>query len=1087
MDYNPFVAAGEHPLRHFLAKTALVVGLICLICVGPVLSFAADTQDRIMGLVQIVAPDQAATKVFSQPSPGSKVVAVAAHGEVLEIMGHTGGYVQVRLPESKGTGYVLETHTIPWQPADKPGRFPLIPVAIAVVVLAGAVVGGLLYRKTQKAKEVERRASFISASIKTAEEFFRSGDYPAAIDEFKRYLELQGGEVRDPDVYRRLSYCHLKTGEANEAALAWEKMKDRGGLKTTQDYALGVEIMTALGKEATAAEIYETLLRMEQDDERAYDIHKNLFIIYRHLKNPRKLLEHAIELISTGATEPEVYSDTVHFLIAEGATDLAIESNNKEIIVRIGQEFLEEKVMTPEAERIYLKCLSFERTDQRFHRALAEKYKKESNIRKAVGELTILHQLDKDRPDEYIEQAAKLYVENSLVSEALAEGNPKVIKKIAQIYLSRSEVTPEAVEVYERLLELQPKLVGVNKMMSTVYLTRGELQKYMAKLRLLHELDGANHDYLTDLARCVIDNDLIEKTLKEGNQELNERILKLLAKTSRQDKKGLARLEEFLKYAPDSVAALDALAKRYQEQADHTRHLETLLNLSLLKPDARGIAAQAAWIALEHNLIEIVLRKGHREVLLATALEIVARRLETPTAVQVLIRAAKESPQETRIKKYLEGRDKTQGPSAPEAVQALAPPKPVGVEAVPPPARRTVDVVPPPSKKAPVAPPKESAPTPKVSVPITPPPRPAATAPSAADEKKPSDRPHPEAAKGGTAAKPPPGQQTVQFIGKLESSSQQKQVTTFVSYHEKGLPRVQYDREELFVPASGGLAYKDLDLIGSDGWGLWHLAKEVNTERTVLLRVFAKDLLPEYAMDEFVEEVSRLSYNLAHEGILGIDEVVTGPGHSHGLICSYLPRTMEQSLQTKPIPDPGKMIAVIGKIAAAMAFACSYRGADGKVRRTYHLALQPSQILVNEDLSSVKVSGLGYALAYRNLTKGTKHRWKEPGSNPAYMPPELFPTRAGSILERAVDVYSFGIMAYLMVTGELPFEGPDPEDYRFQHTKVFPAPPSLVNPSVPEWLEGIIMQCLEKNPESRWNSSVALFDELRKHMRASTK
>ena len=58
-------------------------------------------------------------------------------------------------------------------------------------------------------------------------------------------------------------------------------------------------------------------------------------------------------------------------------------------------------------------------------------------------------------------------------------------------------------------------------MMSTVYLTRGELQKYMAKLRLLHELDGANHDYLTDLARCVIDNDLIEKTLKEGNQELN--------------------------------------------------------------------------------------------------------------------------------------------------------------------------------------------------------------------------------------------------------------------------------------------------------------------------------------------------------------------------------------------------------------------------------------------------------------------------------------------------------------------------------------------------------------------------------------
>jgi len=1062
-------------LGHFLLKAALVAGLLSSICLVPLLPDAADARD-LGNTVMIVAPDQRATKVYNQPSPKAGILAIVVHGEVLEALGSQGGYVQVRLPDSKGEGFVLEAHTVPWQPPEKQGS-PVVPLAIALVALAAAV-GGFLYLRAKRAREVERDASLISESIRLAEEFFRSGDYPAAIEEFNRHLKLQAGEVRNPDVYRRLSYCHLKTGDPKEAALCWEKMKALGGLKTTQDYSLGVEIMTSLGKEATAAEIYETLLRMEQDDERAYDIHKTLFGIYRRLKNPRKLLGHAIELISTGATEPEIYSNAVHFLIAEGATDLAIESNNKEIILRIGQEFLEEKASGPEAERIYLKCLAFDRTDQRFHRALAEKYKKESNVRKAVGELTILHQLDRERPDEYIEQAAKLYVENSLVSEALAEGNPKVIKKIAQIYLSRSEVTPDAVAVYERLVEMQPKLVGVNKMLSTVYLTRGELQKYMEKLRLLHQLDGANHDYLNDLARCIIDNDLIEQTLRERNQGLNDRILRHLLKRSSQDEKRLASLEAFLTYEPDNVTALGALAKAYEQQGDHARGLKVLLTLSRLQPDAQEIAEKAAGIALEHDLLETVLQKGDRVVLLATAIEIVSRKVDTQTAVQILVRAAKEYPRETRIRKYLDTRRKAPEPavSVPETPQrpsqALEPAKPTEAPAVrqkPVPIRQQ-------RKQAPAPPPKADAPISPDSASSAPPPGP--TGKPTAKEQPPEG-----VATDKSTTKARPVQQTVQFTGRPESPARQRQVTTFVSYHEKGQPRVRYDPAELFVPASGGFAYKDLDVVATDGWGVWHLAKEVNTERSVLLRVFNKSLVPAYVMDEFVEEVSRLSFNLTHDGILPIDDVVTGPGHTRGLICSYMPHTLERVLEAKQRPDLSTTTALVEKIAAALAFACSYRGADGKVRRTYHLALQPAQIFLSEDLTDCKITGLGYAHLYRNLTKANQPRWKDPGSNPAYMPPELFPTRPGSTLERAVDVYSLGVIAYLMVTGQPAFEGPEADDYRFQHSKVLPAPPSLVNPSVPEWLDSFILQCLEKSPEKRWNSSVELYEALRRNMR----
>ena len=66
-----------------------------------------------------------------------------------------------------------------------------------------------------------------------------------------------------------------------------------------------------------------------------------------------------------------------------------------------------------------------------------------------------------------------MYVDNDRVSDALAEGNPLIIKKVAQIFLSKSQVHPDAVATYERVLEFQPRAVGINKMLATVYSLTG--------------------------------------------------------------------------------------------------------------------------------------------------------------------------------------------------------------------------------------------------------------------------------------------------------------------------------------------------------------------------------------------------------------------------------------------------------------------------------------------------------------------------------------------------------------------------------------------------------------------------------------
>ncbi len=88
-----------------------------------------------------------------------------------------------------------------------------------------------------------------------------------------------------------------------------------------------------------------------------------------------------------------------------------------------------------------------------------------------------------------------------------------MIKKIARRSWSDPKSMQKAVSVYEKVLEFQPRAVGINRMRAPCISLEEKLDKYMEKLRLLHEIDGRNHDYLSDLAQCVIDNDLIDQTI----------------------------------------------------------------------------------------------------------------------------------------------------------------------------------------------------------------------------------------------------------------------------------------------------------------------------------------------------------------------------------------------------------------------------------------------------------------------------------------------------------------------------------------------------------------------------------------------
>jgi serine/threonine-protein kinase len=95
-----------------------------------------------------------------------------------------------------------------------------------------------------------------------------------------------------------------------------------------------------------------------------------------------------------------------------------------------------------------------------------------------------------------------------------------------------------------------------------------------------------------------------------------------------------------------------------------------------------------------------------------------------------------------------------------------------------------------------------------------------------------------------------------------------------------------------------------------------------------------------------------------------------------------------------------------------------------------------------------------------------------PFGTPQYMSPEQC---RGKPADPRSDIYSLGCVAFELLTGKSPFAGPIAMQF-MGHLKKIPPPPSVQAPEahVPRALDQIILQCLQKSPELRFQNGAAL-------------
>jgi serine/threonine-protein kinase len=210
---------------------------------------------------------------------------------------------------------------------------------------------------------------------------------------------------------------------------------------------------------------------------------------------------------------------------------------------------------------------------------------------------------------------------------------------------------------------------------------------------------------------------------------------------------------------------------------------------------------------------------------------------------------------------------------------------------------------------------------------------------------------------------------------------------------------------------------------------------------------------------------ARAAAALNHPGIVAVHDTGTHEGTPFIVMELVRGRSLSEVIWAEAPLAPARSAEIAESVADALASA----HAAGVVHRD----VKPANIMLTPS-GAVKVLdfGIARASAWTPLTAApTGH------GTPEYVSPEQ---ARGEDSDGRSDIYSLGVVLFEMVTGRPPFTGESPLVVAYRHVREPAATPSSINRAVPPALDSIIMRCLAKAPEHRYQRASQLRQDLRR-------
>src|SRR5947207_5312737 len=259
--------------------------------------------------------------------------------------------------------------------------------------------------------------------------------------------------------------------------------------------------------------------------------------------------------------------------------------------------------------------------------------------------------------------------------------------------------------------------------------------------------------------------------------------------------------------------------------------------------------------------------------------------------------------------------------------------------------------------------------------------------------------------------------------------------------------------------------YELLEEIGRGGQGVVYRAHQRSLNRTVALKVIG---LGPWATEVHLKRFRReaeAAASLEHSGIVPIYEVGEREGSCYFSMKFVEGGQLDEVVRREPMP-----IRQAAELIAKVARTVHYAHEHGILHRD----IKPGNILLDKN-GEPHLADFGLARLVE--TESTLTRTKDLMGTPSYMAPEQAVGNNAQIT-RATDVYGLGAVLYQLLTGHPPFAGGTTYETIKLLLDTEPKQPRLLNPKVDRDLSTICLKCLEKDPQRRYSSSLALAEAL---------
>jgi serine/threonine-protein kinase len=249
--------------------------------------------------------------------------------------------------------------------------------------------------------------------------------------------------------------------------------------------------------------------------------------------------------------------------------------------------------------------------------------------------------------------------------------------------------------------------------------------------------------------------------------------------------------------------------------------------------------------------------------------------------------------------------------------------------------------------------------------------------------------------------------------------------------------------------------------LGRGGMGIVYLARDVQLDRDVAIKVLPSALARTAASRERFVREARTAAGLSHPHIVPIHRVGEAGGFVFFVMSYVEGETLGERLRAGGPLAPAEAARVLREVAWALAYAHG--------RGIVHRDVKPDNILLEAGTGRALVTDFGIA-----HSRGSPGPTTDPGQlvgTAHFMSPEQ---AAGAPVDGRSDIYALGVVGYLAVSGRLPFEAPTLPALLVRQATEAPRAVLRVAPGLPPALGAAIDRCLARDPAARFPDGEAL-------------